>query len=305
METRELLGYTLEIVMIEDFKEYYYGNISRFSTFSFKAFLKGIDIPSSYFLEQPEDTREILLNNKEEFMKGKPKYKGKCLILIVKDNSILNVSRINRDKLETSCEQLSSLVEVKNLVPHKEFLKDGIVTYFVPKSEAISKGGYTEGLLVEIPILLHKKSTINHCYFKMSSESTISNVDKVFYTASSEVDFNQYQHIALAVEEEKANFVTTNIEEMKDPLLRETEVVVGELVENKVIPKNYFQKISNYVNNKSEHFTLTYQNFTELVLEFEDNFNTIKAVSHLRTIQQVLDDSKYNTDLKSELVEVI
>lgn len=69
METKQLNGYTLDILDVTEFKEYYYNNKDWFSANAEKAFLKALDIPPKFYKEQPEETQKELLENREIFVR--------------------------------------------------------------------------------------------------------------------------------------------------------------------------------------------------------------------------------------------
>ena len=58
--TYQLGNYSIDLVPIALFKNYYYENLKFFSSISSNAFLKALDIPPKFFKEQPEDTQKIL-----------------------------------------------------------------------------------------------------------------------------------------------------------------------------------------------------------------------------------------------------
>ena len=64
IETKKLGNYTMDIISIQDFKEYYYDNKDKFSAFAENAFLRTLDIPPKFFKEQPEETQKELLDNR-------------------------------------------------------------------------------------------------------------------------------------------------------------------------------------------------------------------------------------------------
>ena len=58
MISRRLNGYTLDIIDVTEFKDYYYKNMGRFSSTAENSFLKALDIPPKFYKEQPEETKK-------------------------------------------------------------------------------------------------------------------------------------------------------------------------------------------------------------------------------------------------------
>ena len=130
LETKQLLGYTLEIFEIGEFKEYYDEHTTQFNDFARNQFLKAISIPPAYFLEQPAETQEELLCNKLELVKVQKKYQGLSIIVVSQGNEILNATKIKTNEVEVQYESISSIEEVENIVEvNREYdrnIKDNI-----------------------------------------------------------------------------------------------------------------------------------------------------------------------------------
>ena len=115
METKNLEGHVIDILPIEHFNEYFHEHAQKFSEFSGNAFLKTLDIPPKFFREQPEETQEELLENREVFVKESKKFFDKVIVVLKdKDGYILNACRMDRLIAEETYEKLSSIKDVPN-----------------------------------------------------------------------------------------------------------------------------------------------------------------------------------------------
>ena len=285
---REILKHNLDIIDINNFKDYLKENENRFNGFSLKAFLKSIDIPPSYFLEQPEETQEELLDNKAERIDALKKYKNKCLVILWKDNEIMNCCRMDATEAEILLDKLSTIEDIKQITWSNEYYKDGYLQGYIPVYENIKKDKYNRCLVVDFPILLNKPVRIHDGFFKLPQEDDIMDNNYFYYNSTTDVDMNDYQHVALAIQDaiqateetEWASLDTT--EDTK--VLREPEEVSCMLVEGKIIPKNLLTPIAKYLADKLEFETgvLTVNNITESILKYEGNLKSIKQVTNLR-----------------------
>ena len=129
--TRKLGNYTLDIVNIEDFKSYYEQHSDKFTTAAFNSYLKAVDIPPKFFKEQPEDTQEELLENREVFVRERKKYIGKVIVVLKNGEEILNACRLDKRDEETTYEKLRDIEEVSNKFEHRSFIKDGYISLIV------------------------------------------------------------------------------------------------------------------------------------------------------------------------------
>ena len=78
-EQKRLASYTLDIVDVQDFKTYLEKNEQYFSTNAYNAYLKAVDIPPKFFKEQPKETQEELLDNREVFVRETKKFFNKVI----------------------------------------------------------------------------------------------------------------------------------------------------------------------------------------------------------------------------------
>ena len=93
--TYELGSYFIDLVKIEYFREYYNSNLANFSKVALNSYLKALDIPPKFFKEQPEETQEELLDNREIFIKEHKKYIDKVIVVsrCKRDDCIINACR--------------------------------------------------------------------------------------------------------------------------------------------------------------------------------------------------------------------
>ena len=286
--TKNILGFDLEIIEIENFKEYYESNLGSFSSFSEKAFLKAVKIPPQYFLEQPKDTREELLCNKYDVISRK--LAGKYIAILKKDNRILNCVRVELNELEDLHERISLNEDIiKKLTLIKDFIKDGYSSNFIPSSD-LKEGEYNLGIFIDYPLMLNKLPIVNigFYYCPKKGEDNCKNI----YVQNELVDFNDYQNLDMLLEDIlniKINEVKEEkiIETLKDKLLlKEIDEILIKLKGKKVIPKSYVNKISKHVS-KNELQLPNVFSFLELMVSYEPNFHpndNYKQVSKLRNI---------------------
>ena len=130
---KQLGSYYIDLVKIENFKSYYYENINSFSKISLDSFLKSLDIPPKFFRQQPLETQEELLDNREIFVKEHKKYFDKVIVVArcKLDNSIINCSRMTESDARASYESLKSIDEVENKFEHRSFIKDGYIVIYI------------------------------------------------------------------------------------------------------------------------------------------------------------------------------
>ena len=133
VKTLELGNYYIDLVKAEDFKVYYYENLESFSKVAFNSYLKAVDIPPRFFKENPVETQEELLNNREVFVKEHKKYADKVIVVVkVKlDNNIVNACRMTLAEALKSYERLKPIDEVSNKFEHRSFTKDGYISYII------------------------------------------------------------------------------------------------------------------------------------------------------------------------------
>lgn len=305
MGNYKLLEYELEIIDIKDFKNYFKNNLNNFDGFAKKSFLKAIDIPPTYFLEQPEETKDILLTNKEDRINSLEKYIGKCIVILWKDNVILNTCRMSLEDAESALERLSTIEDVENIIWDKTFYKDGYIQGYISVGK-VQKEGFNKCLLLDFPIILCKPPILHEAFFMIPTESNNKERDIVYYNSSIEVNFNEYQHIALAVDDELNNMLEdvelVSMEDREDNfILREVGEIICELAEDKIVPKTLISSITGYIETNLEGLQLSINKLSKIILDYEGNMKNIKQLTNLRMCYNWLYD-KYNTKLQLEEV---
>lgn len=307
----QLGNYTLELVKIEYFKKYYYENLKYFSNTALNSFLKAVDIPPKFFKENPEETQEELLNNREVFVREHKKYFDKVIVVIrVKiDNSILNACRmVEREALE-SYERLKPIDQVLDKFEHRSFTKDGYVSFVI--SQDIKKDKDNQVLAVDFPILLNKKAVIHEALYTLPNETFATPIEHVHYLTSEEINFGEdYKDIKQAIDDRRS-FITGEFD-MSAPkdILREPEVVALALCHDGVISQSYIEKVGTYIKENTKG-VLTTEKLESLVLDYDETFRTYKQVTALRSVSglgilatlESPDFKEYTEEMESILVE--
>jgi len=278
-----ILGYNLEVYPIEQFK-LFYDQCTTFNSFSEKAFLKAIKIPPQYFLEQPEETKEELLLNKEEILTEK--LAGKYLVILKKGNEVVNCARVDYNELQNLDERISlSKENLAKLIPVRDFVKEGYLSNFISKDK-LEEGKYNLGIFIDYPLLLNKTPVVNigFYYVPKKGEDNYKNL----YVETQTINFDDYHSLDLLIED-VLNIKIKEIEEqkiietLKDiMLLREIDEVLLKLCKEKVIPKSYVKKISKYIF-KNELLLPNVFSLIDLLLSYEPNFNSYKQVFKIRS----------------------
>lgn len=285
LETRELLGYTIETFEIGEFKEYYDTHTTQFNDFSRSAFLKAISIPPSYFLEQPEETQEELLCNKLELVGVQKKYAGLSLIVISQSGMILNATKVKTNEIEVLYEAVSSIEDVKDIAWTRSLVKDGYLCGYLVCG-TVSREGYNRALFIDFPILFNKPARLHEGFIQLANNKMIVEKDMVYYTESDEVDYSDYQHIALAIEDKKNNIDTdmVAIDKSEDtPILRESVDAICTLIEEKVVPKSLLFHLAGYLDDRLEEGKqLSAHSLLEAVIAFDENVKSIKQINAMR-----------------------
>lgn len=290
LETRELLGYTLETFEMEEFKEYYDLHSGNFTDFARAAFLKAISIPPAYFLEQPDETQEELLCNKLDLVKVQKKYTGFSVLVVSQGNQILNTTKIKTNEIETKFEAISSITDVKNLVWNKTLIKDGYICGYLV-CDTVSGKEYNRAIFIDLPLLFNKPTLIHEGFVKLASKDMVVEKDMMYYTGTDTVDFDDFQHVALAIEDKLVNIESiTNIDnEEKKTILRETLEVTCQLIEEKVVPKSLLNPICKFISKNGEFSDLTTKMLLETVISFDNNVKSLKQVNALRSAKNTID----------------
>ena len=288
---KSLANYTLDFIDITDFKKYLESNESYFSTNAYNAYLKAVDIPPKFFKEQPKETQQELLDNREVFVAETKKYFNKIIVVVTyeKDNGfsvdrrILGAARLDKAEAEIKFEQLKSIDYCSNKFEHRSFIKDGYISLII--SNGIEKDKENQVLAVDFPINLNKKPVIHKAFYTLPNESFATPIEHLQYISSEEIELGvDYNSIKEAIDD-KADFISDTELSAPEPqqILRETELVSLALTELGTIPKSYTEKVSTYIeeNVKGE---LTTKSLESLVLDFDETFKSYKQVTNLRSV---------------------
>lgn len=309
-ESKRLVNYTLDIVDVQDFKTYLEKNESCFSTSAYNSYLKAVDIPPKFFKEQPKETQEELLDNREVFVKETKKYFNKVIVVVTyeKDNGvsidrrILGAARLDRSEMEAKFEQLKSIDEISNKFEHRSFIKDGYISIII--SKGIEKNMDNQVLAVDFPINLNKKPVIHKAFYTLPNETFATPIEHLRYITGTEVELGvDYNNIKEAIDEQ-IDFLTDkdlNVPATQQ-ILREVELVSLALSELGTIPKSYTEKVSTYIeeNSKGE---LTTDSLESLVLDFDETFKSYKQVTNLRSVSGFATLAFLNSPQFKELTE--
>lgn len=298
VSTYELGSYFIDLVKIENFREYYDTNISNFSKNAVNSYLKALDIPPKFFKEQPEETQVELLDNREIFVREHKKYLDKVIVVArcKLDNQILNCSRMSeRDAIE-SYNRLKTIDEVDNKFEHRSFIKDSYITYVI--SNKLENKKENKVLVIDFPLTLSKPAVIHTAYYSLPDETFATPVEHIQYLTSEDVDFEtEYKDIKEAIND-NISFLSAEIEtaEAKD-ILREPEVVALALNVAKVFPQSYIHKVGTYIKENTKGILNTYQ-LEKLVLDYDENFRAYKQVRAIREINgfeilKILESDKF------------
>lgn len=309
--TLQLGNYTLELVKIDFFKKYYYENLKYFSSTALNSFLKAVDIPPKFFKENPEETQEELLDNREVFVREHKKYFDKVIVVVrVKiDNSILNACRMVEWEALENYERLKPIDQVLDKFEHRSFTKDGYVSFVI--SQDIKKDRDNQVLAVDFPILLNKKVVIHEALYTLPNETFATPIEHVHYLTSEEINFGEvYDNVKQAIDD-KRSFITGEFD-MSAPkdILREPEVVALALCHDGVISQSYTEKVGTYIKENTKG-VLTTEKLESLVLDYDETFRTYKQVTALRSVSglgilatlESPDFKEYTEEMESILAE--
>lgn len=291
LETKQLLGYTIEIFEIGEFKEYYDEHKSNFNDFARNQFLKAVSIPPAYFLEQPEETQEELLCNKLELVGIQKKYQGLSIIVVSQGSEILNASKIKTSEVEVRYEAISSIEDVEGIVWSHSIVKDGYICGYLVCG-TVSREGYNRALFIDFPILFSKPTIIHEGFLELANPKMVVEKDMVYYDKTDIVDFNDYQHIALAIEDYKNNIdlTTPSINDEEDaPILKESVEVICSLVDEKVVPKSLLFHLVGYLDKQLEEGKdITINSLIKAIIVFDNNVKSLKQINGLRGCKDVV-----------------
>ena len=303
VETLELGQYLIDLVKIEDFKNYYYKNLDFFSKAAYNSYLKAVDIPPKFFKEQPIETQKELIENRDTFVREHKKYIDKVIVVAKNkiDGQILNCSRMKEVEAKESYERLKPIDQVIDKFEHRSFTKDGYITYVI--SADIKKNTENKVLVVDFPVTLNKKTVIHNALYSLPDETFVTPVEHIQYLTGEELDFDsQYDNVKTAIDIHREFLVEERTEAAEKDILREPEVVALALVEAGYIPHNYAGKVGDYIKNNTKG-TLTTRQLEKLVLDYDETFRSYKQVRAIREIDgfKILDILE--SDKFKELVE--
>lgn len=290
IESKRLANYTLDIVPVEEFRTYLNENANSFSTNAMNAYLKALDIPPKFFREQPVETQEELLSNREVFVRENKKFFNKVIVVVTyvhesngsTDKRILGAARLSESEAAIKFQQLQSIDSVSKKFEHRSFIKDGYVSIII--SEGIEKNKGNQVLAVDFPINLNKAPIIHRAIYTLPDETFATPIEHVKYLDSTEVELGvDYNNIKEAIED-NLNFLTEDFENSEaKQILRETELVSLALSELSVIPKSYIEKLTAYIDNNVKG-ELNTENIESFVLDFDETFKSYKQVTNLRSV---------------------
>lgn len=290
VESKSLANYTIDIIDVTEFREYLKENIEYFSPNAVNAYLKALDIPPKFFKEQPKETQEELLDNREVFVRETKKFFNKVIVVVkyvTTNNDITNIrilgaARLDRAEANNKFAQLSSIDDISNKFEHRSFVKDGYISIIV--SNGIEKNRDNQVLAIDFPINLNKKPIIHRTLYRLPDSTFATPIEHLQYLDSTEVDLGiDYNNIKEAIE---AQIDFLDEERNKDevfPILRELDLVSLALQELGTIPKSYTTKIEAYIE-KNVKGELTNKQLESLVLDFDETLKGYKQVTSLRSV---------------------
>ena len=283
-ETLELGQYLIDLVKIEDFKNYYYKNLDLFSKAAYNSYLKAVDIPPKFFKEQPLETQAELLENRDTFVREHKKYLDKVIVVARNkvDSQILNCSRMKESEAKWMYDRLKPIDQVLDKFEHRSFTKDGYITYVI--SADIKQKIENKVLVVDFPITLNKKTVIHEALYSLPDETFVTPVEHIHYLIGEELDFNnEYDNIKTAIDTHREFLAEERTEAAEKDILREPEVVALALVEAGYIPHSYVGKVGSYIKENTKG-TLTTKQLENLVLDYDETFRSYKQVTSLRSV---------------------
>ena len=312
VEKKRLANYTLDIVDVTEFRDYLNKNELFFSTPAMNAFLKALDIPPKFFREQPKDTQEELLSNREVFVRETKKFFNKVIVIVtyekeideVKiDKRILGAARLDRNEAEAYYERLKDIDEIPTKFEHRSFVKDGYISIII--SNGIEKDTDNQVLAVDFPINLNKKPVIHEAIYKLPNNDSTAPIEHIWYNSSEEVELGvDYNTIKEAIDS-RISFISGDFDkEPKKDILRETEFVAVALRELGTIPKSYTDKIGAYIEDHAAG-ALDTEKLESLVLDFDETVKGYKQVTALRSVSGYAVLSYLESDQFKELEDAL
>lgn len=307
METKQLINYTLDILDITEFKKYWYENENIFSGVARNNFLKALDIPPKFFKEQPLETQNELLDNREVFVKETKRFFNK-VIIVLKTNfgDVLNACRMDKNQASTIFDKLKTIEEVSNKFEHRSFVKDGYISIIVSDSKGIQKKVDNKVLVVDFPIMLNKPVEIHKAFYTLPTEDSITPVEHIQYFSTEEVNFSdgtEYDDVKSAVENSLDYLKENTVLPESKEILRDLPLVTLALVEGKYISKANKEKVETYISDNLKDRVLTTRKLENFILDFDENFTSYKQVTNLRnisgdTVLEILDSDKFKELVK-------
>ena len=288
METKKITNYSLDILDITEFKDYWYKNENSFSGTARNNFLKALDIPPKFFKEQPSETQDELLDNREIFVKETKRFFNK-VIIVLKTNfgDTLNACRMDKKQAEDIFNKLRTIEGVSNKFEHRSFTRDGYISIVVSDAKGIQKNKDNKVLVIDFPIMLNKPMEIHKAIYTLPKDDAITPVEHIQYYSTEEVNFlngSEYDDAKSAIENSLGYFKEDMaIPECKE-ILRDVQIVSLALVEGKYISKSAREKVEGYITDNLKDGVLTTRKLESFVLDFDENFTGYKQVTNLRNI---------------------
>ena len=312
IEHKSLANYTLDIVDIVEFRDYLNKNELYFSTNAMNAYLKALDIPPKFFREQPKDTQEELLDNREVFVRETKKFFNKVIVVVTYekglnestvDRRILGAARLDRSEAEAYYDSLKDIDTVSNKFEHRSFIKDGYISIII--SNGIEKDKENQVLAIDFPINLNKKPVIHEAIYTLPNNDSTVQIEHIWYNSSEEIELGiDYNTIKEAIED-RISFINSSFDrEPKKDILRETDLVAIALRELGTIPKSYTDKIGFYIEEHAAG-NLDTTKLESLVLDFDETVKGYKQVTALRNVSGFAVLEYLNSDQFKELEDTL
>jgi hypothetical protein len=292
IETRKFKNYSIDIIEMEDFKTYLNTFKDNFSHESLKAFLNSVWIPANYFLEQPENTKLDLIENKYKLTQSNPKYSKYNIVILRNSTEILNATRVKYSEMDLRYNFIKDIENMENSIVVRTFRKEGVLNLFLfnPTTSKIKKEEVTEGLFIDIPLMFNKNIEAHKGLFQMSPNKVeqVYHIDSYKNLYDKEIDCtdltNSYNSIKYFVEDKLAK--KDNLENKLD-LFKYTTDAENELLhleEQKHLSSSLAKKISKRIDKHACDNILSYKDLLYFILDFDYNVQSLKKVSKLREI---------------------
>lgn len=288
METKQLTNYTLDILDITEFKDYWYEHENTFSGTARNSFLKALDIPPKFFKEQPQDTQDELLENRDTFVRETKRFFNKVIVVLKTSfGDTLNACRMDKAQALSVFEKLKTVEEVTHKFEHRSFTRDGYISIVVSDEKGIQKNKDNQVLVIDFPIMLNKPMEIHKAIYTLPTEDSITPVEHIQYFATEEINFiagSEYDNAKAAIEDSLDYLKESRSMSEDKNILRELPLVTLALVEGKYISKAAREKVENYISDNIKDGILTTRKLESFILDFDENFTGYKQVTNLRNI---------------------